>query len=222
MPSSSAPLTVAVLTGGHSYDVPAFHRLWRGLDPGFDVYLQHLDDFASSPLEVRQSYDAVVFYIMMMDDPTDEGLPWYAGKPRTALEQLGETDQGIVTLHHALLAYPQWDLWSQIVGITARTFGYHHGETVSSAIANPDHPLTRGLTPWTMVDETYTMADAGPDSEVLITYDHPRSMRTIAWTRQFRQSRVFCYEAGHDDATWPDPNFREVLRRGLLWSAHRL
>jgi type 1 glutamine amidotransferase len=33
---------------------------------------------------------------------------------------------------------------------------------------------------------------------------------------------VFCYQAGHDNVTWQDPNFREVLRRGLLWSARRL
>ena len=222
MPSPSDRPRVAVVTGGHSYDVPGFHQLWRALGNDLDVYLQHLEDFASSPLEVRQAYDAVVFYIMMMDGPSDEGLPWYAGQPRTALEQLGETEQGIVILHHALLAYREWDLWSEIVGITARTFGFHHAQTVTSQIVNPAHPLTQGLAPWTMIDETYTMADAGPDSDILLTYDHPRSMRTIAWTRRFRRSRVFCYEAGHDNDTWADPNFQEVLRRGVLWSARRL
>ena len=66
------------------------------------------------------------------------------------------------------------------------------------------------------------MADVSAGSRVLLTYDHPRSMRTIAWTREFRQSRVFCYQAGHDNATWPDPSFREVLRRGIRWSAGHL
>jgi type 1 glutamine amidotransferase len=159
---------------------------------------------------------------MMMEGPADEGQPWYSGQPRTALADLGATGQGIVVLHHALLAYPQWDFWSELCGIPERKFGFYHAETVTSDFVAPDHPILRGLAPWTMVDETYTMDSAGTDSEILITYDHPRSMKTIAWTRRFRQSPVFCYEAGHDNETWPDRNFQEVLRRGVLWAGGRL
>jgi type 1 glutamine amidotransferase len=158
---------------------------------------------------------------MLMETPTDDGLPWYAGTPLTALTELGETEQGLVVLHHAILAYPEWPLWSEIVGIADRDFDYHIGETVQSQIANPDHPITAGIDPWTMVDETYEMPDAGEGSEVLITYDHPKSMKSIAWTRRHRNARVFCYEAGHDDNTYSDESFQEVLRRGILWSAGR-
>ena len=219
--SYQTPCTVAVVTGGHSYDVPNFHRLFRSLD-GVEAYIQGMDDFASSSREVREEYEVVLLYIMLGPVPSDEGLPWHAGKPRTALEELGETAQGIVVLHHALLAYPEWPVWAELVGLPDRSFGYHIGETVRTEIALPEHPITQGLAPWTMVDETYAMADADEASPVLLTYDHPKSMRTIAWTRQYRRSRVFCYEAGHDNATWPDPNFREVLRRGILWAAGRL
>ena len=211
--------TVAVVTGGHSYDVPNFHRLFRSLD-GVDAYVQSIDDFASSSKAVRQSYDAVVFYIMMIAGPVDEGLPWYAGKPLTALSELGETPQGIVVLHHALLAYPQWPAWGELVGIKDnRNFGYYFGETVTTRIDNPSHPITHELSGWTMIDETYVMPDAGPGCDVLLSYEHPKSNRTIAWARPYRQSRVFCYQAGHDNLTWADANFREVLRRGIRWAA---
>ena len=40
------------------------------------------------------------------------------------------------------------------------------------------------------------MADAGGDNHILLTTDHPRSMRTLAWTRTFRHSRVFCLQPG--------------------------
>ncbi len=214
------PVSVAVVTGGHSFDVPHFHRLFRGLE-GVEAYIQSIDDFCASPREVRQGYDVVLFYIMMMPMPVNEGQPWYAGQPLTALGELGEASQGIVVLHHALLAYPEWPLWSEIVGIDVRQFGYFIGETVHTEIA-ADHPITHGVPAWTMIDETYTMADAGLGSEILLTYDHPRSMRTIAWTRRYRRSRVFCYEAGHDNACWSDEHFREILRRGILWAAGRL
>jgi hypothetical protein len=221
MAPASGRVRVAVVTGGHSFDVPSFTELFWGLE-GVDAYIQSTDDFASAPKETRQAYDAVLFYSMLLETPRDQGLPWYAGKPLTALSELGETPQGIVLLHHAVLAYRQWPLWDEIVGIQGRGFGYAPEQRVRSEIANADHPITAGLSPWEMVDETYSTHDAGEGSEVLITYDHPRSMRTIAWTRQYRQARVFCYQAGHDASAYRDDSFREVLRRGILWSAGRL
>ena len=221
MNETKPSLRVAIVTGGHSFDVPNFHALFLSLAGEMDILIQSIDDFASSPEVVRDAYDVVVFYTMMMDGPSDEGHPWYAGKPKTALEHLGATRQGIVVLHHALLAYPKWPVWDALVGIKNRTFGFHIGETVTTHVAASDHPVTKGLADWTMIDETYSMADAGPDSEILLTYDHPKSMRTIAWTRQYRNSRVLCYEAGHDNRTWVDANFRTVLARGIAWASDR-
>ena len=219
----AASIKVAVITGGHTFDVIPFHQLFRRLE-GIDAYLQPLGDFATSPQEVRRGYDAVAFYNMHEGIPQDEGQPWYEGKPRTALEALGETPQGIVILHHALLAYEQWPAWDAMIGIRQRRSGFSYAprETVHSLLHKPDHPILVGLASWDMIDETYVIPDAGTDSDILITYDHPKSMHTIAWTRKYRNSRVFCYQAGHDGETFDDPNFREVLRRGLLWSAGQL
>jgi type 1 glutamine amidotransferase len=33
---------------------------------------------------------------------------------------------------------------------------------------------------------------------------------------------VFCYEAGHDNQTYPDPTFQMVLLRGIQWVAGRI
>jgi len=215
------PITVAVVTGGHAYDVPNFHKLFAAL-PGVNAVIQHMDDFASSPAAVRDSYDAVCFYIMLMQGPANEGLPWYAGRPKDALEHLGSTPQGILVLHHALLAYPQWPAWSEIVGIKDRKFGYHMNQKLFVKVTDPAHPITRDMAAWEMIDETYTMADAGPDSQILLTVDHPKSMKTIGWTRQYKKSRVFCFESGHDSQTWVNAGFRQVLYRGLLWCAGKV
>ncbi len=216
-----APVKTAVVTGGHSYDVVNFQRLFRGLD-GIEPYVQHIDDFASSDEDVRDSYDTVVFYIMLTDGPSDEGQPWYAGKPKAALEHLGGAAQGILLLHHAILAYPEWRLWDEIVGIQDRSFGYHLGESVRIEVADPDHPITRDLSGWEMVDETYTMAEPAAGSRALLSVDHPKSMKTVAWTREYKRSRVFCLQSGHDNQTWGTGGFSEVLRRGILWCAERI
>jgi type 1 glutamine amidotransferase len=216
-----ATLNVAVVTGGHSYDVPNFHRLFRAMD-GLDCYVQHMDDLTSSPEEVRDSYDAVVFYTMMMEEPVDKGQPWYAGAPRAALERLTETGQGIVLLHHAIVAYPRWDHWRRLAGIDEFQNEYHFDETVLVHVADADHPITRGLADWEMVDETYDMAEPGPGCRVLLTTDHPRSMRALAWAREQGASRVFCLQCGHDNQAWANESFRTVLRRGICWAARRI
>jgi len=62
----------------------------------------------------------------------------------------------------------------------------------------------------------------GANSHVLLTTDHPKSMRTIAWARQFGQTRVLCAASGHDHETYADPHFRRFLARGIHWAAGRI
>ncbi len=214
------PVKVAVVTGGHTYDVVNFHRLFRRLD-GIDAYIQHMDDFASSPEEVRDAYAAVVFYIMLMDTPLDEER-WPHGNPYAAVEHLGATNQGVLVLHHAILAYPQWQTWNDLVGVADRKFDFHVGQDLRIEVADAEHPITKALPAWNMVDETYTMPEPGPDSHVLLTTDHPKSMKAIAWTRRHGRARVLCLQSGHDNATWQNAHFTEILRRGILWCARRI
>jgi type 1 glutamine amidotransferase len=161
---------------------------------------------------------------MMVEGPVDEGLSGYAGKPKSALAQLGQTNQGIFLLHHALLAYPEWPLWNALTGIknSWADFSYEHDLPLRVQVADPDHPITQGLADWEMIDETYKMNETDDNSHILLTLDHPQSMRAIAWTRQYRQSRVFCLQSGHDNQTWQNEQFTTLIRRGILWCAGRL
>ncbi len=215
-------IDVAVITGAKAHDVINFHKLFGDL-PEINSYIQHIDDFASTPENVRDSYDVVLFFFMMKAGPTDDGLPGYCGRPKSAIEHLGQTDQGIIVLHHALLAYPAWSFWHEIVGIRDRSLSkYAHDENVSIHVVDPAHPITQDLSDWTMVDETYLMADAVGDNHILLKANHKQSMQTIAWAREHKRNRVFCLQSGHDNQTWTDKNFKTVLNRGILWSCRRL
>ena len=89
-------------------------------------------------------------------------------------------------------------------------------------VADTRHPITEGIASWEMGDETYTMADAQEGSEILLTTAHAKSMRTIGWTREHKQARVFCFQSGHDNQTWQEPGFRQVLQRGIHWVSRRI
>ena len=85
--ASDTPISTAVVTGGHFYEVVDLHRLLRSLD-GIDAYIQHMDDFTLAPREERSSYDVVLFFTMLLEGPRGERLQ--------ALEQIGANRQGVV------------------------------------------------------------------------------------------------------------------------------
>lgn len=204
--------TVAVVTGEHPFDVPAFHRALRAT-PEVDPYPQSLAEFVADAGDVRDAYDAVAFYnFHRPGGPPDD-------ETAAAIEALGDRGQGIVVLHHGLVAFLEWATWDAVCGIADRSIEVSFDEELAIEVADADHPITEGLGGWTMVDETYTLDAPGDDSRRLLETDHPESGPAIAWTRRFRESRVLCFQSGHDDRAFADPHFRTVLGRGLLWAA---
>jgi type 1 glutamine amidotransferase len=207
-----------VVTGGHAFDVPNFYQLLREL-PDVDAYPQHLEHFASSSPQTRDAYDAVVFYGMDRGVPEDDG-PRFAGEPNAAIQRLVERGQGIVILHHALLAWEKWDLWNQLVGFDNRNFRHKEGLHLNVEVADKKHAITQGLKALEIVDEGYILhGDYDGKGAVLLTVDHENAMDQVAWARQQGKCRVFCLALGHDDRAWSNPGFRKVLGRGIAWSA---
>ena len=211
-------LRVAVVTGGHAFDVPNFYRLFRQL-PGIDAYPQHIEHFASSPPEVRDAYDAIVFYGMDQGVPEEEGRR-AGGNPRAAIERLLEQGQGVVILHHALLAWEKWDVWNQVIGFDNRNFRYKEGLQLEIEVADDQHPITQSMAAFTIVDEGYVLqGDHDGQGTVLLKTDHDDAMDQVAWAREHGPSRVFCLALAHDNESWTNPGFRETLHRGIAWSA---
>ncbi len=221
--------TVAVVTGGHAFDVPGFHTVFRSL-PDADCYIQHVEDYVYDAGRVRDEYDVVLFadivdrkQIYNPQSMPAEGGKGYEGRIQGILEQIGKNSQGIFIHHHALLAYTAWPLWSDLVGIQNRELsGAHIVPNLQVEIANPDHPITHGLEAWEMTDETYIMNEPEVDSDILLAVNHPQSMKAIGWVRTFKESRVFCLQSGHDDKTYVDPNFRKIVERGIQWCAGQI
>ena len=208
-------IRTAVITGEHAFDVPAFTRLFRVL-PNVNAYTQTLDDYVADAGKVRDWYDVLLFYNFHQATPESDD------KVHSTLARLGQAEQGIVVLHHALMAFRGWPFWSDLVGIEERGLGYHHDQHIDLHIEDTQHPITRGLADWPMVDETYTINEPGPESHVLLTTDHPHSMHALAWARAFGKARVFCCALGHDAQAFDNPNFRALLSRGITWAAGRL
>ncbi len=213
----SSKLQVAIITEFHPVDMINFHRMFWSFDD-CECYIQSLDMFAADD-ENRSKYDVVVYYNLSTAMVAEDT------KVRQYFEnELGSTKQGVVLLHHAICCYRRygWNLWKELSGITNRDFVYHWDQTVHYEIKNPNHAIMQGVEPWTMVDETYTMSEPDfGDNDILITTDHPNSMKAIAWTRTYKNSRVFCYESGHDNQAYTNKNFLKVLHNAIHWCANK-
>ncbi|MCX7805500.1 MAG: ThuA domain-containing protein [Planctomycetota bacterium] len=224
-------IRTAVVTGKHPYDVPAFQRMWREL-PGVDAYPQHLEEFASSPAATRAGYEVLVFFNFHQAIPTGEEVGGGSTKAsrlearldariKDAMAALGQTVQGILVLHHALLAWPGWERWSAVCGMADRSFGQVNCDRVRTLVLDADHPVTRGLSGWEMDDEIYEMGPPDQGCRILLGTDHPRSMRALAWVHDLGRSRVFVYQSGHDAKAFSNDSFRRVLASAIAWLAGR-
>ena len=217
---ANGKIKTAVITGVHPYDVVGFQSMLRSL-PEIEAYPQNMWDFITDPARSPGAYEVLLFYNMHLRTPAEEDGKFEAAMKET-LEGLGDGDQGIFLLHHALVAFPDWSLWRELSGMPQRgNAPYAFDQTVRIDVADTEHPITATLEPWDIVDETYTRDDADEDSHILLTTDHPQSMKTIAWTRTFGKARVFCYQNGEDNQAYSNPGFRTVVGRGIQWLAGR-
>ncbi len=203
-------MNIAVVTGEHGFREKDFDAIFHSME-GIKFVREDMDDFVDD--SKQQDYDTVVFY--------NFHRPYPSKTQEKAILDLTVRGQGIVILHHAILAYPDWDAYSEMCGMSERgDFDYFPKQTLQVQVTDPTHPITKDLSNWEMIDETYTMKSAGEDSTILLTVDHPNSMKVIGWAREYGNSRIFCLQSGHDNRTYSHPKFHEVLRRGILWCAN--
>lgn len=207
-------IKVAILTGNHPYDAFSFNECFSSFSE-IIYHVQSIEDFCRNSGNYVERYDVILFYNMTQGIPLDE--PAWNQVNKRALEDIAERGQGIFVLHHALSAFKEWQVWSEICGIQDRKLHYFVDQDVHYEIVDTQHPITEGMSNFNMTDETYTMPPAGEGSQILITTKHPNSVSTIAWTRHYRNSKVFCFQSGHDSKVYSNENFRQIVRQGILW-----
>jgi uncharacterized protein len=210
-------IKVAVLVENHEYDVIGLQTMLNSFGD-CECYVQPVDLFVKDKHN-QNTYDTVLWYNMNIPIPeAGSALREYVDNT------LGETGQGIVLMHHALLCFKRWDVYTAVSGVSVRLedglFSYHQNTTVKVHIEDPAHPITQGLNDYTLIDETYTIGEPDqPGNHLLLSCECPIGIKNIGWTRMYKNSRVFVTASGHDNQVYGDPNFRRLLHNALRWSA---
>ncbi|MCX6996116.1 MAG: ThuA domain-containing protein [Kiritimatiellaeota bacterium] len=222
---SGAPrLRVLLITGGHGFEQAPFFKMFderKDLTCRKAAYPQ-----AAALLKpgLEKDCDVIVMYDMVKALTPEQ---------QQALVALLNQGIGLVLLHHNLGAHDDWPEFTQIRGgkyfLKAGTVDgqaypastYAHDEEVKVAVADPEHFITKGIPNYVIHDEVYAGCYVAPSVHVLLKTDHPKSCRDLAWVHHYGKSRVFYLMSGHDAKAWANPNFTEILFRGIRWAAGR-
>jgi len=207
-----------LITGGHDHE-SSFYAL-------FDGY----NDLAGMPVvasatafqgDLRGKYDVVIMYDFSRD---------LSATGKKNLRDFVESGNGIVVLHHALLNYEGWPWWNEeVVGgrYRLRRDGVIPSSTVKAAqqlFVTPmgEHPVTAGIGPFLIEDETYKGMWFSPRIRPILSTDNPNSDRSVAWIGPSATSRVVAIQLGHGPSAFGHPKYRALVHNAILWSAGRI
>ena len=215
-------IRVLLTYGGHGFEEKPFFAMFDALG---DV------QYTKAPLPqsagllkpgLEKDYDVIVRYDMVDKFTPDQEKAFVA---------LLHRGIGLVALHHNLGAHQQWDEYTKIIGGKycfgvyqegGKKFGpsgYEHDQDLKVAVADREHPITRGLADFAIHDEVYNHCYVAPDVRVLLTTNHPKNDPKIAWAHEYGKSRVFYFQLGHDSQAWKNPAYPDILARGIRWAA---
>jgi type 1 glutamine amidotransferase len=210
------PVRALVVTGGHGYET-SFYTVFDKPGIEWKHAVNHADAFAR---DIRDRYDVVVLYTMTNEIPE---------AARKNLMNFIEAGKGLVVLHHAVFSFTDWDWWrEEVTGTRPMTKerrppgpGYQHDvDLVIEGVSK--HPVTDGLTPMHIVDETYATLECSPKAQVLLRTNHPTSNGPVAWLGTHPRSRVITIQLGHDHTSHLHSGFRTLVERAILWGANKL
>ncbi len=222
IPASAKELRTLVVTGGHGFETNLFYNLFKtntALSCEFAEHPKVDPYFAPS-----NKWDVIVLYDYNARI-SDEGKTNF-------LAQLN-AGTGLVVLHHAIVGFPTWDEYRNIIGahyylaatningVDKKRSGFTHGLHFTVHVVDPDHPVTRGVKDYELHDEVYRWFDVFDDCQPLLTTDEPQSDKVIGWAKTYGNARVVYLQSGHDHYAWDNPNFQKILDQALQWTARK-
>lgn len=174
-----------------------------GLEP--DVH----DDLDAISLESMPTYSLFLNY-------------WTGGKLRPeqlqAVVDFVRGGKGLVGVHSATCCFQENPEYIELIGAQFRT--HPQQLEIRTEIVDREHPITKGLKPFTSWDELYLFFEGQPkDVHVLAqTNSYEDMVVPVAWVREPGAGRVFYLSLGHGAEAYGNEHVVEFLRRGMRWA----
>ncbi len=213
-------LRILLIVGGHGYDKKNLHDMLRDFPNATfeEISIPEKQDMLAPGLS--KNYDVLVFHDQSFFELSDE--------QKSNMEKLwGEEGIPTVMLHHALISHPDYPLFRELYGaqyllketeINGRKYAassYLHPTDVNIFIAEQKHPITEGVSDFTINDEVFKNVYYDPHINVLARTDHPQGDAPVVWTHTYKKTPVFGMIQGDAGGAFNDPNYRKIFYQGV-------
>lgn len=166
--------------------------------------------YTSNPDDLNQEnldkYDALMIYANHDSITTSQ---------ETALLSFVEKGKGFIPVHCASWCFRNSPKYIELVG---GQFSTHKTDSFTTEIIKKDHAVTQELEPFATWDETYVHDKLASDLTILMERVEGDHREPWTWTKEYGKGRVFYTAYGHDDRTWDNPGFHELMKAGILWA----
>jgi type 1 glutamine amidotransferase len=219
---SSAKIRVLLVYGGHDFETNQFFQVFEQ-NPAMTFHpVHHSQAGAWFKPERGGEYDVMVFYDMWQPISEED--------KRNLLDRLRQ-GKGLLALHHSLCSYQDWEQYAALIGgkyhlqkwsdhgVEKPASTYQHDVDFKVHIEDPSHPVTRGLTDFSIHDEVYGGTETRPNAHVLLTTDEPRNGKNLGWTTDYGAARIVYLQLGHDHQAYQNPNYRRLVQQAIAWVA---
>jgi len=201
---------------GHHKPMERIPSLMAALGPK-GVNFTYTDDLADLNLQTLSKYDALMVFANWNEiDAAAE----------KALLDFVASGKGFLPIHCASYCFRNSNEYVKLVG---GQFWRHTMDSITTQTTQAAHPIMQGLLPFTAYDETYLHSQLQPDNNVLAIReikadqekDKPgQKTEPYTWTRTHGKGKVFYTAYGHDERTWNQPGFQELIYKAILWSVN--
>ena len=219
-PGKKADIRVLIVTGA---DIPS-HK-WRLTTPvlaaGIDKDPRLAVDVVETPAFLA-SAKLADYHVIVMHFMDWKGKPALGDDVRQGLARAVAGGKGLVVVHFACGAFQGWPEFSKIAGRAwnPKLRAHDPRGKFRVNITDPNHPITKGLSPFDTTDELYTCLDGKTPVRVLAsaTSKVDKKDYPMAFILNYGKGRVFHCPLGHDVKAFNEP-VCELFRRGTAWAA---
>lgn len=132
-----------------------------------------------------------------------------------ALMNFVEAGKGFIPVHCASFCFQNSPEYISLVG---GQFQKHDTGTFVASIVNKEHPVTQSLDTFSTWDETYVHHKLTDDRTVLMERVEGDHREPWTWVKEHGKGRVFYTAYGHDERSWSNPGFHELMKQGIAWA----
>ena len=176
------------------------------------IELTYTDDVRGSLTAANLAkYDALLLYANIDDIAPENAV---------ALLRYVDNGGGFVPLHCATYCFRNNE---DVVALMGGQFLRHGTGTFSTVPGDTSHAIMQGFGGFSSWDETYLHHKHNEANRTVLEYrrgepqSEGKNQEPWTWVRTHGEGRVFYTAWGHDERTWTNPGFQNLVERGIRW-----